>query len=118
MKSKGKRKLENSGKVYAELLCDFMFKRLFGSEENKDVLIGFLNMILEDHEIIDVDFISTEHLGLTKEDRKAVFDLSCRCKSGETLIIEVQRAYQEQFRERAVYYTTYPINEQGRQAKE
>ena len=43
-------KKEKSGQVYAELLCDFMFKRLFGSEANKDVLIGFLNMILEDHE--------------------------------------------------------------------
>jgi hypothetical protein len=52
-------------KEYAQLLCDFMFKRLFGSESNKDVLIDFLNMILQDHEIVDVDFIPTEHLGLT-----------------------------------------------------
>ena len=107
-----------SRKVYAELLCDFMFKRLFGSVANKDVLIGFLNMILEDHEIVDVDFIPTEHLGLSKEDRKAVFDISCRCKSGETLIIEVQKGYQEHFRKRAVFYTSYPIHEQGREAKE
>ena len=32
---------EIKGKAYASLLCDFMFKRLFGSEANKDVLIGF-----------------------------------------------------------------------------
>lgn len=107
-----------SKQIYAELLCDFMFKRLFGSVANKDVLIGFLNMILEDHEIVDVDFIPTEHLGLSKEDRKAVFDISCRCKSGETLIIEVQKGYQEHFRKRAVFYTSYPIHEQGREAKE
>lgn len=53
-----------SGQRYAELLCDFMFKRMFGSEANKDVLIGFLNMILEDARIVDVDFIPTEHYGL------------------------------------------------------
>ena len=47
----------SSGQKYAELLCDFMFKRLFGSEENKDVLIGFLNMLMPDIEIADVDFI-------------------------------------------------------------
>ena len=58
-----------TGQQYAELLCDFMFKRLFGSEANKDVLIGFLNMLLEDVEIVDVEFIPTEHLGLTEEDR-------------------------------------------------
>lgn len=116
MKSKVNRK--KSGQKYAELLCDFMFKRLFGSEANKDVLIDFLNMILQDHEIVDVDFIPTEHLGLSMEDRKAVFDISCRCKNGETLIIEVQKGYQEHFRKRAVFYTSYPIHEQGRLAKE
>ena len=107
-----------SGQQYAELLCDFMFKRLFGSEANKDVLIGFLNVLLEDVEIVDVDFIPTEHLGLTEDDRKVIFDIACRCKDGRVLIIEMQKGYQKHFRKRAVYYTTYPINEQGRHAHE
>lgn len=105
-----------TGQRYAELLCDFMFKRLFGSEENKDVLIGFLNMVMEDHEIIDVDFISTEHYGMTDEDRKVIFDIACRCKDGESFIIEMQKGYQKHFRKRALYYTTYPINNQARDA--
>lgn len=103
---------------YAELLCDFMFKRLFGSEANKDVLIGFLNMLLEDSDIVDVDFIPTEHLGETEDDRKSIFDISCRCSDGKTFIIEMQRGRQKHFRKRAIYYTTYPINEQGRDARE
>jgi predicted transposase/invertase (TIGR01784 family) len=107
-----------SGQKYAELLCDFMFKRMFGSKANKDVLIGFLNMILEDAKIVDVDFIPTEHYGLTEQDRKAVFDISCTCDDGRTLIIEMQKGYQEHFRKRAVYYTSYPICEQGRLARE
>lgn len=112
------KKEEKSGQVYAELLCDFMFKRLFGSEANKDVLIGFLNMLLKDVEIIDVDFIPTEHQGLTEEDRKVIFDIACTCKDGRSFIIEMQKGYQKHFRKRAVYYTTYPINEQGRMARE
>lgn len=108
----------SNGQKYAELLCDFMFKRLFGSEENKDVLIGFLNMLMPDIEIVDVEFIPTEHLGLTEEDRKVIFDISCRCKNGRSFIIEMQKGYQKHFRKRAVYYTTYPINEQGRMAHE
>ena len=107
-----------SGQKYAELLCDFMFKRLFGSEENKDVLIYFLNMVMKDVEIDDVDFIPTEHLGLTEEDRKVIFDILCKCKSGRSFIIEMQKGYQKYFRKRAIYYTTYPINEQGRKAHE
>ena len=105
-------------KEYAQLLCDFMFKRLFGSEANKDVLIGFLNMILEDVQIKDVKFIPTEHYGLTKEDRKCVFDISCECTDGRALIIEMQKGYQKHFRKRAVFYTSYPINAQGRKARE
>ena len=107
-----------TGQQFAELLCDFMFKRLFGSEANKDVLIGFLNILLEDVEIEGVDFIPTEHLGLTEDDRKVIFDISCRCKDGRSFIIEMQKGYQKHFRKRAVYYTTYPINEQGRHARD
>lgn len=103
---------------FANLLCDFMFKRLFCSEANKDVLIWFLNMVLEDLDIKSVDFIPTEHLGLTKEDRKVIFDISCECSDGKTFIIEMQKGYQKYFRERALYYTTYPINAQGREARD
>ena len=69
-------------KQYANLLCDFMFKRMFCSEANKDVLIWFLNMVLEDVDIKSVEFIPTEHSGLTKEDRKVIFDISCECSDG------------------------------------
>ena len=56
MNEKEVKQMESRQK-YAELLSDFMFKRLFGSAANKDVLIGFLNMLLEDVEIEDADFI-------------------------------------------------------------
>lgn len=104
--------------VFAELLNDFMFKRIFGSEENKDVLIAFLNVMLDDLDITDVTFIPTEHLGGTEHDRKAIFDISCICSDSRTFIIEIQRGYQKHFRDRALFYTSYPINEQGRLAKE
>ena len=61
---------KKSGQKYAELLCDFMFKRLFGSESNKDVLIDFLNMILQDHEMVDIPQI------FQKADFKRLFILS------------------------------------------
>ena len=104
--------------VYAELLCDFMFKRLFGTIANKDILIWFLNILMDDKEIVDVSFIPTEHLGMTEEDRKAIFDISVECKNGETFIIEMQKGYQKHFRKRAVYYTSYPILEQGRTSRD
>lgn len=112
------KKKGRTGQKYAELLSDFMFKRLFGSEANKDILLEFLNMILEDKNIEEVDFIPNEHMGLTEDDRKVIFDISARCRNGETLIIEMQKGYQKYFRKRALYYTTYPINEQARDARD
>ncbi len=106
------------GQIYADLLNDFMFKRIFGSEANKDVLIAFLNRMLPDMGIEDVTFIPTYHLGESSADRQAVFDLSCQCKNGSTFIVEMQRARQRHFRERALFYTSYPIMEQGRLARE
>lgn len=106
------------GQIYADLLNDFMFKRIFGSEANKDVLIAFLNRMLPDMGIEDVTFIPTYHLGESSADRQAVFDLSCQCKNGSTFIVEMQRARQRHFRERTLFYTSYPIMEQGRLARE
>ena len=95
-----------------------MFKRVFGSEANKDMLIWFLNMVLKDLNINSVKFIPTEHPGMTEEDRIVIFDIACECEDGRKFIIEMQKGYQKYFRERALYYTTYPINKQGREARE
>ena len=118
METTGDRLPQQSRQRYANLLCDFMFKRAFGSEVNKDILIGFLNMVLEDADIKDVEFIPNEHTGMTEEDRTVIFDIYCRCHDGKSFIIEMQKGYQRHFRERALYYTTYPINKQGRDARE
>ena len=101
-KNMTKKEGHGSRKKYAELLCDFMFKRLFGSEANKDVLISFLNTVLEDVEIVEVDFIPTEHHGMTEDDRKVIFDIACKCKNGASFIIEMQNGYQKYFKERAL----------------
>ena len=111
-------KLDVQSKNYANMLCDFMFKRVFGSEANKDMLIWFLNMVLKDLNIKSVKFIPTEHHGMTEEDRIVIFDIACECEDGRKFIIEMQKGYQKYFRERALYYTTYPINKQGREARE
>ncbi len=105
-------------KGYASLTNDYMFKRIFGSEECKDILITFLNRIVGNGEIEDVTFLNTEHLGQTAEDRKSVFDISVRTQTGNEYIIEMQLARQKYFRDRALFYTSYPINNQAARAKQ
>lgn len=78
---------------YINPLTDFGFKKLFGTELNKILLIDFLNQILpEKHLIKDLSYARNEQLGLNELDRKAIFDLYCVGESGERFIVEVQKA--------------------------
>lgn len=99
---------------YINPLTDYGFKKLFGTEPNKILLIDFLNQILpERHQIEDLSYAKTEQLGASDIDRKAIFDLYCVGKSGERFIVEVQKAKQNYFKDRSIYYSSFPIQEQA-----
>jgi predicted transposase/invertase (TIGR01784 family) len=99
---------------YINLLTDFGFKRLFGSEPNKDLLIDFLNVVLpKEHRVKDLTYRNNENIGNTTIDRKAIFDIYCESETGEKFIVEIQKAKQNYFKDRSVYYSTFPIQEQA-----
>ena len=99
---------------YINLLTDFGFKRVFGTEPNKALLIDFLNTLLPPHHRIrDVTYKRNENLGNTTLDRKAIFDIYCEGETGEKFIVEIQKAKQNFFKDRSVYYATFPIQEQA-----
>jgi predicted transposase/invertase (TIGR01784 family) len=97
---------------------DYGFKRLFGTEENKNLLIDFLNQLLPaHHQIVNLFFKSTEQIPVTKEERKAFFDINCITTDGGHIIIEMQKGKMEYFKDRTLLYTTYPIQAQARKSK-
>ncbi|SFC64729.1 conserved hypothetical protein (putative transposase or invertase) [Flexibacter flexilis DSM 6793] len=99
---------------YINPYTDFGFKKIFGEEASKPLLIDFLNALLpEQHKITDLTFKNTEQLGLTDLDRKAIYDIYCENDKGEKFIVELQKAKQNYFKERTVYYSTFPIREQA-----
>ena len=94
---------------------DFGFKYLFGTPMNKELLIGFLNAIFHGTHIIkDLTYLNGEQLGIRKEDRRAIFDVYCETESGEKFIVEMQNVFQQFFKDRSVYYSTFPIREQAK----
>lgn len=99
---------------YINPLTDFGFKKLFGSEPNKDLLIDFLNEILPERKIADLTYASNEHFGHSETDRKAIFDLYCTGDNGERFIVEMQKAKQNYFKDRSVFYASFPIQEQAK----
>ena len=99
---------------YINPYTDFGFKLLFGTAMNKEVLINFLNALLLGKEVIkDVTYLNTEHLGTQEYDRRAVFDVYCENDRGEKILVEMQRGEQQFFKDRSVYYATFPIREQA-----
>jgi predicted transposase/invertase (TIGR01784 family) len=103
---------------YINPFTDFGFKKLFGEEPNKDLLIDFLNQILpQHHQIKDLTYLNAEHLGIAELDRKAMFDLYCESQSGEKFIVEMQKAKQNFFKDRSVYYTTFPVQQQAKRGE-
>lgn len=95
---------------YINPLTDFGFKRLFDTESNKDLLIDFLNVVLpENHKVQDLEFHNNENIST------AIFDIYCQGETGEKFIVEIQRATQNYFKDRSVYYSSFPIQERAEQ---
>ena len=100
---------------YINPYTDFGFKKLFGTEMNKDLLISFLNALFNnsENEIEDIQYLNGENLGEGYGDRRSVFDVYCMTKDGSRFIVEMQKAEQEYFKDRSVYYSTTPIRQQA-----
>jgi len=104
---------------YISPFTDFGFKKLFGTEPNKDLLIDFLNELLRQDEgkIKDLTYLSNEQLGRRAYERKAIFDIYCENEKGEKFIVELQKAKQNYFKDRSIYYSTFPIQQQAEKGK-
>ena len=106
---------------YINFYTDFAFKKFFGTEANKDLLISFLNALLElegEKAIADLTYMNTEQLGFTNTERRAGYDVYCMTIGGERFIVEMQKAKQDNFRDRALYYSSFAVQEQGQKGRE
>ena len=109
--------VENNGTVMAKFINPFTdvgFKRIFGQEINKDLIIDFLNSLLvgEKH-IMDIRFLDKELLPEFDSDRGVIYDIYCINEDGERFIVEMQNRKQTNFRDRALYYLSQAISRQG-----
>lgn len=99
---------------YLNPYTDFGFKKLFGEEGSKDLLVDFLNQLLPpQHQIAELSFKNVENMSETLEQRKSVFDIYCQSASGERFIVEMQKASIKYFKDRSLFYSTFPIREQS-----
>ena len=107
---------------YINPYTDFGFKKLFGTEMNKDLLISFLNALLfrnqpQKQVIKDIRYLPTEHFG-QYGNRRAIFDVFCETETGGQFIVEMQNVYQQFYKDRSVFYSTFPIQEQSKMGED
>ena len=90
---------------YINPFSDWSFKRIFGQEYSKDLLIEFLNqLLLGEQHITDVKFKDKEMLPETKDQRGIIYDVFCETDTGEHIIVEMQNRSQSYFIDRSLYY--------------
>ena len=113
--------LEERRERYINPYTDFGFKKLFGTEMNKELLISFLNALLSKSQpkkvISDIRYLPSEHLGAYCN-RRAIFDVYCENEKGDNFIVEMQNVSQKFYKDRSVFYSTFPIQEQSRMGED
>ena len=98
---------------------DVGFKRIFGQEVNKSLLIEFLNSLLEgEQHIDDISLLDKEQLPQLSNDRGLIYDVFCKTSDGKRIIVEMQNRSQENFKERALLFLSKAIVEQSLRGKE
>jgi predicted transposase/invertase (TIGR01784 family) len=98
---------------------DWGFKYVFGREENKDLLIGFLNLLLEPEvAITDIRHLNSELLGDSPELKRCVVDVLATDKEGNRYLVEMQNAPDLVIRQRLVYYACRLIDQMGQHRQE
>ena len=101
---------------YINPFVDYGFKKLFGTEENKDLLISFLNAIIGEEEdaITNIIYKNVEQIGEITGTRTNYFDVYCTTVSGREFIVEMQNTWKPYFKDRTLYYAAKPIRDQGK----
>ena len=97
---------------------DVGFKKIFGQEVSKDLLIDFLNNLLKGERVInDVRFLDKEQLGFYDDDRSLIYDVLCETPGGERIIVEMQNRSQPYYKRRSIYYAAQAVVRQGERGK-
>ena len=107
--------MTTNNEIFMNPYTDFGFKKLFGTEPNKDILISFLNSVFQGRRspIVDLKYLNTEVLGPYYGDRNSVFDVYCTTKDKGHFIVEMQRSEQPYFKDRTLYYASAAVVHQA-----
>ena len=98
---------------------DVGFKRIFGQEFSKPLLLDFLNNLLKGERVItDLKFLDKEQPAEFRDDRSLIYDIFCETDNGDRIIVEMQNREHPNFADRCLYYVSQAISRQGERGTE
>ena len=97
---------------YPDLMVDDAFKLVFGQESTKDVMIEFLNQVISEKRIVDMEFMDKEIHPIPRDKKTSIYDLFCKTDDGSRIIVELQNRKQDQYAERVLYYSMHQVLKQ------
>ncbi len=94
------------------------FKRIFGQEESKPVLLAFLQELLKgEHDVKDLKYLDKEQLRMNMDNRSLIYDIYCEVENGDHIIVEMQNKSQPFFKNRSIFYMSRSIASQGKRGR-
>ena len=104
---------------YINPFTDIGFKRIFGQEFSKPLLIDFLNnLLIGEKRIVNLKFLDKEQPPVFVDDRSLIYDIYCELDNKEKIIVEMQNCEQSYFKRRSIYYVSEAIARQGEKGPE
>ena len=100
---------------FVDIKNDLAFRKIFGNENRKEVLISFLNAILlleNEKKIISVDILTPYQLPSLKGGKVTIVDVKAKDQSGKNYIVEMQVAEVDGFDKRVLYYASKSYSSQ------
>jgi len=94
---------------FADPKNDLAFKKIFGDENHKNILISFLNAVLDfqdEKSIVDVSLANPYQVPKIPELKETILDIKARNREGESFIVEMQKKDLGDFTKRSLYYTS------------
>lgn len=106
--------MEDISGRYINPYTDYGFKLLFGTEPNKDITLELVNALLQGKEVIkSLTLLPPKELADKDDKHSHMFKVYCEDEKGDKIIIEIQLADQQWFKDRSVYYSSFPIRQQA-----
>lgn len=94
---------------FIDLTLDYGFKIVFEDREHPELMIGFLNAVITDRNIISITFLNTEPLPFEEEDKRPNYDISCTDDEGNHFLVEIQKKMYREYGDRLLVYTGDPL---------